>query len=291
MEKGVILTMKIIKRLLLFILLLAFITGSCVFYAFKIEPYRLSLKEYTMHKENKNGEALKIIQFSDVHIKEDFTYENLATVVTKINEQNPDIVIFTGDLYDNYAMYNDDQQVIAELSRIEARYKKIAVWGNRDYGGGAMSAYDFIMEEAGFTLLKNENMFVSLEQDRTILFTGLDDSLLGNPTMPSMTGIQQTAYKILLSHEPDTVERFINYDYNLSLTGHSHGGQINVPFLSFINEWATTSTSLSTKYSGGMYDLHPHGIQKLFVNTGIGTTHISARFGVIPEISLFHIYI
>ena len=82
-----------------------------------------------------------------------------------------------------------------------------------------------------------------------------------------------------LSHEPDNVEPYMNYDYDIALSGHSHGGQINIPFLPFVNEMALTVTALSSKYSGGMYTFDDNAIKQLYVNTGIGTTHISARFG------------
>ena len=67
--------------------------------------------------------------------------------------------------------------------------------------------------------------------------------------------------------------------------------RINVPFLPFINEMALKATALSSKYSGGMYSFDDGAIEQLYVNTGIGTTHISARFGVVPEVTLFHVYV
>lgn len=234
---------------------------------------------------------IKIAQLSDLHIKEDFTAKNLKRVVKKVNGQNPDIVIFTGDLYDNYSIYHDDEQIIAELQKIKPRYEKIAIWGNRDYGGGAVRQYKDMMERAGFTLLKNENWYITLENDKKILFTGLDDSLLGQPDMPDSTKIYDADYEILLTHEPDTIEDYLDYHYDLALSGHSHGGQINILFLPFINKKAVTATSLSSKYKSGMYTYGKESQQRLYVNTGIGTTHISARFGVVPEIALFSIYI
>lgn len=281
--------LKLLRNILISILLLILVACVSVFYAFKIEPYRIKYNEYTLTEEQENTSHIKIIQISDLHIKEDFTSKNLAKVVEKINEQDPDIVLFTGDLYDNYAEYHDDENIISELQKIDAKYEKIAIWGNRDYGGGAARQYESIMERAGFTLLKNENTYVTLENGKQILFTGLDDSLLGNPYMPD--SIYNAYYEILLTHEPDSIENYMNYEYDIALSGHSHGGQFNIPFLPFINEKATTATSLSSKYSGGMYTLSNSKTPKLYVNTGIGTTHISARFGVVPEIALFHIYI
>lgn len=283
--------MKLFRNLLIIIFLSFFTVSGCIFYAFKIEPYHLKLREFTLTQKQTDTEDLKIIQISDLHIKEDFTSHNLKKVVKKINQQNPDLVLFTGDLYDNYAKYNDDRQIIKELQKIKARYGKIAIWGNRDYGGGAVRQYETIMENAGFTLLKNQNWYVTLDNGKKILFTGLDDSLLGQPYMPDSSKLYDADYEILLTHEPDIIEDYMDYNYDIALSGHSHGGQFNIPLLPFVNEKAVTTTSLSTDYSGGMYDFDGTGLQKLYVNTGIGTTHISARFGVIPEITLFHLSI
>lgn len=287
--------MVFLKRL--FISLFAIIVlgilagGGCLFYAFKIEPYKLKVNEYAMNSNGENTAKIKIVQFSDLHIKEDFTYKDLEKVVCKINEQAPDIVVFTGDLYDNYAIYHDDENIIKQLSSIEATYEKIAIWGNRDYGGGAVRQYESIMEQSGFTVLKNENWYITVENEKKILFTGLDDSMLGNPYMPDSTKIYDSDYDILLSHEPDTVEAYLKYEYNVILSGHSHGGQINVPFLPKINETALAKTNMAADYGRGMYELKSDGSSRLYVNTGIGTTHISARFGVVPEVAVFYIYL
>lgn len=269
------------------IFLLLLIAGSCIFYAFKIEPYRITTNEVYLNE--KSSDFLKVVQFSDTHIKEDFTYKDLDKVVNKINEQNPDVVVFTGDLYDNYAKYHDDDNIIKELQKINAKHDKIAIWGNRDYGGGAIRQYESIMEQSGFTVLKNGNWYITTDTGKKILFTGLDDSMLGNVFMPDATKIYESDYDILLTHEPDIADSFLEYAYGLVLSGHSHGGQVNVPFLPAINQKAVSATSFATNYVGGMYELSSD--TKMYVNTGIGTTHISARFGVVPEISVFTIYL
>lgn len=283
--------MKFLKFIFLSLSVMFILAGSCLFYAFKVEPYRLQVNTYSLTEQTEETVSVKIVQFSDVHIKKDFTYENLHKVVNAVNRQNPDIVLFTGDLYDNYAKYNDDEHIIAELKQIEAKYGKIAIWGNRDYGGGAAHQYETIMGEARFTLLKNENWYITVENDKTILFTGLDDGLLGTVSMPDSTKLYDSDYDILLSHEPDQVIQYQDYSYHLTLSGHSHGGQVRIPFLPFINAAAVSATSLSTKYVAGMYSFGSDGNAKLYVNTGIGTTHISARFGVVPEISVFYLYL
>lgn len=280
--------MRFLKFIFSSLFIVFILASGCLFYSFKIEPYRITVNEYDLTDQKQGSDFIKIVQFADVHIKEDFTIDNLRKVVKSINRQNPDIVVFTGDLYDNYAKYNDDLAIIVELKKIEAKYDKIAVWGNRDYGGGAARRYADIMEKSGFTLLKNENRYVTVDNDKKILFTGLDDSMLGNVNMPDSTKIQDSDYDILLTHEPDSIKDFPEYHYNLTLSGHSHGGQIRIPFLPAINKAAVSNTALATEYTAGMYNLDSNN-NKIYVNTGIGTTHISARFGVVPEISVFYI--
>lgn len=285
--------MKAIKSILTFAAVLftagILAIGSCCFYAFKIEPYRIERKEYFLKEKEEEMPGIKVLQFSDVHIKEGFTGENLEAVVEKINEQNPDVILFTGDLYDNYSVYHEDETVITQLSDLHASYAKLAVWGNRDYGGGAARQYESVMEQSGFTVLKNESRSIVLGNGKKLLITGLDDSLLGNPYLPESEKDSDSDYKILLTHEPDTAEEYLDSGYDLILSGHSHGGQIDIPFLPQVNETALAATKLASEYSRGMYDLSSERDVKLYVNTGIGTTHIPARFGVIPEIAVFYI--
>lgn len=283
--------MKVLRNIALLFLIFIVAIAGCIFYAFQIEPYRLKVHPYNINQQQEGTTGYKMVQISDLHIKQDFTDQNLKKVVDKINEQIPDIVLFTGDLYDNYAQYNDDENIVAELQRIQANYAKIAIWGNRDYGGGAENEYQYLMESAGFQLLKNQDYSVTLNNGKTILFTGLDDSLLGNPSLPSTKESHHFDYHILLTHEPDTAENYLSSNYDFAFSGHSHGGQINIPFFPALKEFALSNTSLSSKYSGGMYSIGNTSNFNLYVNTGIGTTHISARFGVVPEIAVFQLFL
>lgn len=264
--------------------------GALTFYSFRIEPFRLRVNEYDLNKVNESQNVLRVVQISDLHIKPNYTVDNLARVVDEVNELEADLVIFTGDLYDNYSKYNDDSHIIAQLQRIQARHGKIAIWGNRDYGGGAMAHYENIMSEGGFDVLKNEHR-IFRDNGKQVLITGLDDKLLGNSLMPEIDSSLSFDYKLLLSHEPDIVDYYLDYGYHLSLSGHSHGGQINIPFLPFINKMAVSNTEFATKYISGFYSLADDDSQVIYVNVGLGTTHISARLGVVPEISVFNIYI
>ena len=278
--------MKIKKIVFSLIILIILTLLGAFFYAFKVEPYRVVVNEHQLNV-SKTKANLKIVQLSDLHIKKDFNANHLYKVIKKTNEQNPDFIIFSGDLYDNYSQYNENEAVISKLKTLKAKYGKIAIWGNRDYGGGAVGEYEIIMIESGFSLLRNENQVFTLANERKILFTGLDDALLGNPQFASSSQMLETSYDILLTHEPDEVRHYRNKGYELILSGHSHGGQINIPFIPQVQKKATSLMSHSDNYTGGLYNLG--GNEKLYVNTGVGTTHVSARFGVAPEIAVFNI--
>lgn len=279
--------MKLFKYFFLICTAVFLLAGAVIFYAFHIEPGRVRINTVSLSKASAAAGQIKILQFSDLHIKKDFTLKNLDKVVNKINAQKPDVIIFTGDLYDNYALYHDNDGVIGALQKIEARHGKFAIWGNRDYGGGAVRKYEAIMKAAGFTVLKNESLSVTLKNSKKLLLTGIDDALLGDPRMPAAETAEPGAYKILLTHEPDAMEHYEPQAYDLILSGHSHGGQINLPFLPMVNQKALAATDLAAKYSRGMSILENGS--RLYVNTGIGTTHISARLGVVPEIAVFNI--
>lgn len=173
--------------------------------------------------------------------------------------------------------------MIEKLKQLQATIGKYAVWGNRDYGGGASAVYDEVMEASGFTVMKNQGETVTLADGRRLFIGGLDDSLLGNPSVSETLSYRETYdYALLMTHEPDVADAFIGTGTQLVLAGHSHGGQICIPFYPITNV-------LAEKYTRGLYQLDQE--TQLYVNTGLGTTAIHARFGVIPEITHFTIYI
>ena len=139
------------------------------------------------------------------------------------------------------------------------------------------------MSAGGFTVLRNQGETLKLSDGRQVFLGGLDDSLLGNPSVSDTLAYRQNYdYAITMTHEPDVADAFIGTDTQLVLAGHSHGGQVWIPFYPIKNV-------LAEKYTRGLYQLD--AIIQLYVNTGIGTTSIHARFGVIPEVTQFTIYI
>ncbi len=262
--------------------------GLLLVYSVKIEPNLLLVRHYQLQGETAGTETIRLAQISDIQIGENYSMKQLQRVVNKIEKQQPDMILFTGDLFENYAVCGAEAEaeVTALLGRLQAPLGKYAVWGNRDYGGGAARAYRRILDKAGFELLCNSSVQITAVEGKQVLLCGLDDGLFGAPNDAQFPQQMDTfAYRILLLHEPDLAQRWIQSDFQLILAGHSHGGQVRLPF------WAGLRTVLAEQYTRHFYTLNEETGQQLYVNTGLGTSHLPVRFGVVPEIAVFDITI
>lgn len=163
-----------------------------ILYSTFVEPKLLRVISHDVPLSKIQGEAIKVVQFSDTHLGDFFTIEDLQEVVDKINEQEADLVLFTGDLMDNAANYDGAIDEIAiVLSKIKSKFGKYAVFGNRDYGGGAERFYEDLMESAGFNVLLNNHETLNIKGTTLSLF-GADDALIGYyDSVQTMKGIQE----------------------------------------------------------------------------------------------------
>ena len=206
------------KKLFSFLLMIFFLIITFYIYARFVEPNFLKVHYETIESsfitEGKN--ELKILQFSDMHVSEYFSEREIKNVVKKINEENPDIVFFTGDLIDEYNNYENKDNVNEiwdALGEINANIGKYAIYGNHDYGGGAEQIYKRVMEKSGFVILKNEK--ITLE-DYNINIIGMDDSIFGKFEKNKLIDfLNEESFNIVLSHEPDVIDYLLEYNIDL----------------------------------------------------------------------------
>ncbi|MGE7836702.1 metallophosphoesterase [Viridibacillus arvi] len=267
------------------IIILSIIVAGIVTYSFKIEPKRLVTKEYELELTSGGESALKVVQFSDVHLGPNYSLEQLDKLVEKINGLQPDVIAFTGDLMDVPSQFEDRSKISAILGKLRSKYGNYAVWGNHDRGGGGVRFYGDIMNASGFKLLTNESSTIELENGQIINIIGLDEAMLGNPdVLKAYSSINSQGKNLLILHQPDLIEE-VGYDnIDVALAGHSHGGQVDVPLIGPIY-----TPPLAEKYTKGLYQLEKN--KYLYVNSGIGTTRIPVRFWNPSEISVFNIII
>lgn len=259
------------------------LSGGTYFYAREVEPAMLNIQKEKIlsAKLPPSFDGFKIIQFSDTHIGFHYTLKQFAKLVNKINELNPDLIVFTGDLVDEPNKYNWNPELIQLLNSLQAPFGKYWIYGNHDHGGYGTDLVNNAMKQGGFQLLRNEHTVIEKKNDR-IIVAGIDDVLLGIPDLDKT--IQHTnpeLFTLLLAHEPDFADTAINYPIDVQLSGHSHGGQVRLPFIGHLY-----TPALAEKYVNGKYEFK-EGSFKLYVNKGIGTTRLPYRFLCTPELHLY----
>lgn len=269
-----------VKKICTFCLIIILSIFLIFGYARFIEPNLLTVKSFDVITK-KPINPCKIIFFTDTHFGKYYDDSHVENIVEKINQSNADIVIFGGDLLDNYARDREDidfEYLSKELSKIKAKSGKYAVWGNHDYGGGAVRIYEDFITSCGFTILKNESQILD---EYGIKIIGYDDYLMGW-TDPALYNIESELYNIIVSHEPVISQYITNSSENFLLSGHTHGGQVTIPVL---------TTKLLPEGSGqfvkGFYtkeEINTAASLQMYVSSGIGMTRYPFRFLNTPEI-------
>ncbi|UNK21278.1 metallophosphoesterase [Paenibacillus sp. N3/727] len=276
--------LRVLFLIMIGMLLLA---AGTYYYATQIEPTRLTVTYHAVESPAlpESFQEIKIAQFSDTHLGEGYSNFQLRQLVQRLNGEEPDMVVFTGDLFDSVWRSSASIEEVPDiLSEIEAPLGKYAVYGNHDRGGGGSRVYQEYMKKAGFHVLVNDTADIMLCSGETITIAGLDDYLLGRPDAGgTLSSLNENHFNMLLVHEPDVADRLLDYPLDLILSGHSHGGQVNLPVLGTL-----IRTSLADNYISGMYGLSgSERGTRLYVNRGIGTTRYKIRLGNPPEISIF----
>ncbi|MBQ6135096.1 MAG: metallophosphoesterase [Bacilli bacterium] len=256
---------KFLVKLLVFltIFFLCFYT-----YTTYISTVKIKVREYriTSNKIPSSFNSLKMIQFSDLHFGTTMFLEDLQKVKKLSNERKPDLVVFTGDLiHKKYTLTSEEQEkMIQELKDMTATLGKYAILGDEDNEELAT-----IFNQSDFILLNNDYDILYQKDNNPILLIGL--SAGKNMDMEKAyryfheENHLENIYTITLVHEPDEVDNILNnYQTDLFLAGHSHNGNIRIPFL----KKALHKTSGAKKYDQDYYEI---GQSELFISSGLGT--------------------
>lgn len=268
--------MKFGKFLLLATITLTTVIVGGYLYARHLEPNLLMVNRVKL--ENSKLEApLKIVFFGDTHLGEFNDNDQLDRIVEKVNAENADLVIFTGDLIGSTKNFSVNPEAISQsLLKINATYGKVAVLGNHEYALTKQYDYEHLMNAAGFTVLVNDWLDISKLNVRLL---GLDDVYRGNPDIALTDQARDDGYNILITHEPDIVDDMNSDAVQLVLAGHTHGGQITLPYLT-----EQILPANGRKYVKGLFAVGSQGQTDLFVTKGTGMTKLPFRFLNVPEI-------
>ena len=279
------------KRNILKKVLFLFSLFLILFYIYMryIETNILVVHEYPIYDNQlpSSYDGTKIVHFSDILYGSTVGEKMLAKTVTKINELKGDIVVFTGDLFNDtlHLTEKNNTYLKEKLSEIKATYRKYAVVGNCDVS--TLTLYKDIMESAGFTVLENANELLYFKGNEPLLFIGTSSLIENQDDIASAFQTKEdttTAYKILLHHEPIIIDELQvhNLQPNLILAGHSLHGLSWVPFGGTLLKQNGVN-SYTTFY-------YENENTKMFVSNGIGTYKLNIRFLNYPSIHLYRLY-
>lgn len=262
-------------------------------YNYKVLKYEL---EYDDLPESFNG--FTITQISDIHSGSFTNKEKVQYAVDLVNKQQSDVVLFTGDIVNNFAYEMDN--FIDVFKQIKAPDGCFSVLGNHDYGDYAkwetkkdrfknFNAIKAIHPKIGFDLLLNENRFIEKNGER-IAIVGVENWGKGWKQAGDLKKATQTVskddFKILLSHDPSHWEHVVkkdNFNYHLTLSGHTHGLQMGIEIPGFI-KWSPVKYVY--KQWAGLYKEQNRYIN---VNRGFGFHGFSGRTGIWPEITVIRL--
>lgn len=242
----------------------------------------------------KSLDKTTIVQVSDLHLG---SFENdhfIKRCVRTINDIHPDLLLFTGDMVNNFA--KEMQGFEGDLSAMHAKYGKFAILGNHDYGdyskwpSNQKKQDDHLelekqIEAAGFKLLLNQSVKVSFK-DTAMEIIGVEN--WGHHPFPqyanlnkAMKGINNELFQVLMTHDPAHWEEKVISKTNIPLTlsGHTHGGQSGILFAGI----EFSPMYFIQKCWGGLYWQDE---QFLYVNRGIGCIGLLGRIEMDPEITL-----
>ncbi len=258
------------------LLALLLLGGGLLAYAYFIEPMRLQVAHLSLQFDGVS-EPVRLVAFSDTHIGNGTDAARIAQVMEEIVALQPDVVVFLGDLFDNYKEYQDGEeaQIAALLALPELPdVQKFAVYGNHDLGGGARRAYEQVLAQADYTLLVNEA--VALPSGINLI--GADDLIFGVPN--AQPHVDPDAPNVLLVHEPDYADAVNGID--LQLSGHTHGGQVRIPFVDpfFLPKGGRN-------YLEGLHAKTDASL--IYVTRGVGMSLLPLRFGAVPELTVIDI--
>lgn len=254
-----------------------------------LEPNRPELvhQELTLARWPAALDGYKIALLSDFHYDPVFSVHPLRAAIPIVNSLKPDLIALTGDFVTEPAIGGNRHKsaYAAEpcaslLRQMKAPHGLWGVMGNHDAVTDPKLVTS-ILRSTGIQVLDNQSVPIERAGARFWL-SGVDDVLKGSSDLnATLASVPKGEATVLLAHEPDYADFAARYPVDLQLSGHSHGGQVRLPFLPPLYEPA-----LAQKYVAGLFRIGP---LTLYTNRGLGTIGLPIRFDCPPEITLITI--
>ena len=246
-------------------------------YAVLIEPALLFTRHVDFVSDKYEGPELRIGLITDIHINSPpVPQRRVKRLVESLNDVSPDIVLIPGDFIAGHEKKEDrsddfNRNIKGGIEHFSSlRAPSFATIGNHDAWWSA-SSVRILLEQAGVTVLENDAIALG-----HVCLVGLADYQTSQPDRRAYSGCPPHLRPLVFTHSPDAWRDFRS-DTILALAGHTHGGQVNLPFIGR----RVNATSLGPDHSYGFSKL---GGVDVFVSAGIGTSILPIRFRAPPEI-------
>ncbi len=248
-------------------------------------------------------DGLKIIQISDLHLGSWANRDALDEAVEVINSEDPDFVLFTGDLVNFHTREAFTYEDV--LEKIDARYGVYAVLGNHDYGDYVkwdseaekernLRDLEDLYRRMGWRLLKNANEVIDVD-GIPLAVVGVENWSLYDrfpkhgDVRKAFEGAESASFRLLLSHDPTHWDQVVSVEHpeiHLTLSGHTHGFQFGVELKNF--RWSPAQY-MYKRWAGLYENPATDNPQYLYVNRGLGMIGYPGRIGILPEITVMEL--
>jgi predicted MPP superfamily phosphohydrolase len=276
---GTIISRRKFLRFSLATPLVAFSAASA--YAHLIEPYNyiISQTDVVIRNLPESFEGFRIAHITDVHHSRIVSIDEIQRMVRLAGQTQADLIALTGDYTTSYRRYIEP--CAQALGKLEAPHGVWAVLGNHDhYTDPELTTR--ALERNRLGVLNNANTTVRRGSE-AIQIVGIDDwSWAGSNWDHAFQGLERNRVTILLSHQPSVFDLGESKGMSLILSGHTHGGQINLPLFGPPARFVTKDM----KYARGLFR---RGNTQLYVSSGTGVIGLPVRFGVRPEIAMLRL--
>lgn len=266
------------KRFLKYVL---YLTAAFCVWIFAVEPNLLFVRHAILRvpRWDVRLENLKIVLAGDFHFDNLYYSERAVDrIINKINEQNPDIVFFTGDYVTKKSSLEtfEINKVAAGFAKIRSKYGVYAVLGNHDYSAGARKIKK-AFTGAGVRVLEDASVQIVIDGVKVNIAGVADTSSRKLNLKETFKNVPDGEPCIFLSHNPDIFDMFAPRRFTVMFSGHTHGGQLKIPYLLDI----IGRRGYKKKFERGEVRENSN---VLYVTSGLGTSVVPARFLVPPEI-------
>ena len=277
---GLLTVKKSLTRDVVAIALSVICVAGVFVYSYFIEPNWIKIHHVQIHDKNlaRRVGNLKIVHITDLHLHDGVGFRE-KQMIEKVNALQPDLIFVTGDIIDDLTQVKPANQIFKSL---HAKLGMFGVPGNTDHIVMDSPSLARQLAQSGIDILKNENRQLRFPNHVSVWLVGADDPVYGYARLQdAVGGVPEGATTILLAHSPDIFEQAVEERINLVLVGHTHGGQVGIPFLVHLSNYANR-----TPYMRGLFT---KGQTKMYVNTGIGTKTLPIRFLCRPEIAVIEV--